>query len=150
MNGNYNNSNQRRDDRSPVNIPRFNPDWIKDGIKKEAVEYANQLGKKLTVEKFTTSQIRNFYGELIRIKMAGIDSPKNKSSFHLLHPKLAYSAKRAEKKGEIGAITFKDEILKAHEAVEIDRSEQLSLRFQNFCDLCEAILAFHKAHGGKD
>ncbi|MBK8558288.1 MAG: type III-A CRISPR-associated protein Csm2 [Lewinellaceae bacterium] len=22
-------------------------------------------------------------------------------------------------------------------------------RFENFCDLCEAILAFHKAHGGR-
>lgn len=134
-------------DREQIQVPPFQADWIVSGIKESAVTYAEELGKKLVDERFTTSQIRNFYGELKRIQLNGI--AKLKPSFHLLHPKLAYAAKRAEKTGGKGANTFKIEILKAHKAVGID-NEGFEKRFGNFCDLCEAILAFHKAHGGRD
>jgi CRISPR-associated protein Csm2 len=136
-------------DRESIQVITFNEDWIVSGIKEDAVIYAEQLGINLANERFTTSQIRNFYGELKRIQLNGIE--KHKSSFHLLHPKLAYAAKRAEKginKGK-GANIFKQEILQAHKSVRID-SEGFEKRFKNFCDLCEAILAFHKAHGGSD
>ena len=128
-----------------IPIPAFNGEWIRTGIKGPAIDYAEKLGQRLVNEKFTTSQIRNFYGELKRIQLKGIKEDKQKSSFHLLHPKLAYAAKRAG----TGANTFKTEILKAHKEVRIDEPDSDS-RFQNFCDLCEAILAFHKASGGKD
>lgn len=134
-------------ERPAIQVPSFQADWIVSGIKEDAVTYAEKLGEKLVEERFTTSQIRNFYGELKRIQLNGIE--KHKSSFHLLHPKLAYAAKRAEKTGGKGANTFKLEILKAHKAVGID-NEGFEKRFGNFCDLCEAILAFHKAHGGRD
>lgn len=138
-----------RDTKDPIVVPPFQPDWVRTGIKGSAITYAEKLGEKLVEERFTTSQIRNFYGELIRIKLNGIDSAKNVSSFHLLHPKLAYAAKRAEKTGGKGATTFKIEIMKAHAAVAID-TDGHQPRFANFCDLCEAILAFHKANGGRD
>jgi CRISPR-associated protein Csm2 len=133
--------------RIPIQVPPFKEEWITSGIKADAVTYAEELGKQLVDERFTTSQIRNFYGELKRIQLNGIE--KLKPSFHLLHPKLAYAAKRAEKTGGKGATTFKIEILKAHQAVNID-NDGFEKRFGNFCDLCEAILAFHKAHGGRD
>ncbi|MBK8656804.1 MAG: type III-A CRISPR-associated protein Csm2 [Haliscomenobacter sp.] len=131
----------------PIRIPTFQNDWIETGIKGSAIEYADKLGQRLVDERFTTSQIRNFYGELKRIQLNGISG--SISSFHLLHPKIAYAAKRAEKMGSRGANTFKEEILKAHRAVRIDEDGS-EKRFQNFCDLCEAILAFHKASGGRD
>lgn len=143
------NRSYQKSDREPVKVPDFKPDWIETGIKEGAITYAENLGKRLVDERFTTSQIRNFYGELIRIKLNGIESAKNIASFHLLHPKLAYAAKRAEKTGGRGATTFKDEILKAHKAVKIDQPDAKN-RFSYFCDLCEAILAFHKAYGGRD
>lgn len=133
--------------REPIRIPDFQNDWIETGIKGAAINYAEKLGARLVDERFTTSQIRNFYGELKRIQLNGISS--NVSSFHLLHPKIAYAAKRAEKTGARGANTFKEEILKAHRAVRIDESGA-EKRFLHFCDLCEAILAFHKASGGRD
>jgi len=143
----YQNHGQK--DREPVAVPLFKPEWIKDGIKGDAITYTEQLGVKLVDERFTTSQIRNFYGELKRIQLKRITEPKQKSAFHLLHPKLAYAAKRAEKSGGKGATTFKIEIMKAHKAVDID-TDGFKERFENFCDLCEAILAFHKANGGRD
>jgi CRISPR-associated protein Csm2 len=130
-------------------VPKFEADWIESGIKGGAIDYAEKLGQKLVQERFTTSQIRNFYGELKRIQLKGISDTKQRSAFHLLHPKLAYAAKRAERTGGTGANTFKIEILKAHTAVKIDQ-ENSGERFEHFCDLCEAILAFHKAHGGRD
>lgn len=137
--------NFHRGNREEISIPRFNGDWIRTGIKGEAILYAEKLGQILVDERFTTSQIRNFYGELKRIQLKGIKEDKQKSAFHLLHPKLAYAAKRAGN----GAHIFKTEILKTHKEVEID-SQDSEARFQNFCDLCEAILAFHKASGGRD
>jgi CRISPR-associated protein Csm2 len=134
-----------REERPKTELEKFAPEWITTGIKAGAIKYAEALGRRLVEDRFTTSQIRNFYGELIRIKMKGIG--EEKASFHLLYPKLAYAAKRAEKTGGYGAKTFKDEIMKAHTAVDID-SDGAEKRFSHFCDLCEAILAFHKAHGG--
>lgn len=136
-------------EREQIQVPAFQSDWIVSGIKGNAITYAEKLGIKLVEERFTTSQIRNFYGELKRIQLKSITGDKQKSAFHLLHPKLAYAAKRAEKTGGRGATTFKNEILKAHQAVNIDQ-EGFDKRFENFCDLCEAILAFHKANGGRD
>lgn len=130
-------------------VPKFETDWIDSGIKGSAIVYAEKLGQKLAQERFTTSQIRNFYGELKRIQLKGISDTKQRSAFHLLHPKLAYAAERARKTGGIGATTFKTEILKAHAAVKIDQDNS-GERFEHFCDLCEAILAFHKANGGRD
>lgn len=136
-------------DKPQIVVPAFNEEWITSGIKGAAIVYAEKLGEKLVDERFTTSQIRNFYGELKRIQLKGIKDQSQTSAFHLLHPKLAYAAKRAEKTGGKGATSFKIEILKAHKAVNIDEPD-FEKRFSNFCDLCEAILAFHKANGGRD
>jgi CRISPR-associated protein Csm2 len=129
----------------------FNKTWITDGIKSDAIDYAESLGKQLVEKRFSTSQIRNFYGELKRIQLKTIQDQSQKSAFHLLRPKLAYAAKRAEKGqgGGDGAQYFKEEIFKAHEQVRIDE-QGAEKRFENFCSLCEAILAYHKANGGKD
>ncbi len=99
--------NYDRSNVEPIRIPPFREQWITIGIKGDAIDYADKLGQRLVQERFTTSQIRNFYGELKRIQLKGIDNDKQKSAFHLLHPKLAYAAKRAEKSGGIGASTFK-------------------------------------------
>jgi CRISPR-associated protein Csm2 len=134
--------------KEPIKVPKFENEWITDGIRKDAILYAEALGGRLEQMKFTTSQIRNFYGELTRMKYGNLDLEKG--AFHLLHPKLAYAAGRASKKGnDSGAGLFKTEIMKAHDAVAID-SDGHEHRFKHFCELCEAILAFHKAAGGVD
>jgi len=131
----------------------FQPSWIETGITDVAITYCENLGNflakvkretgyKPAEESLTTSQFRNFYGELKRIQLKGIEEAKQ--AFHLLRPKLAYAASRAKTKG---AETFKEEILKAHAAVKID-DENAAKRFANFCDFTEAVLAYHKANNG--
>lgn len=124
-------------------FPAFKRDWITNQIDSEAVKYAEELGTALKNTNFTTSQFRNFYGEIKRIQLKGIG--KNISAFHLLRPKLAYSAKRAN---STGASTFKREMDKAIEATQIDQPGY-EKRFKNLCDMLEAILAYHKSVGGQ-
>jgi len=129
----------------------FLNDWIsKDlmqssGSYKNAIEFAEQFGEEIVRQGLTTSQIRNFFGEVRRIQMKGI--LQEKTAFLLLKPKLAYAAKRAEKKG---ANMFKSIVLKAHDVVmEAKNNAEFETRFKNFVDFLEAILAYHKVHGGK-
>lgn len=127
-----------------ISIPRFNPEWIIEGISGDAIKYANELATVLVQQGLSTSQIRNFYGELKRIQLNKIEKKASQASFLLLHPKLAYAAKRAGKKG---AETFKIEVLKWHAEVKVPQDGYVT-RFKHFCDFCEAVLAFHKANGG--
>lgn len=91
----------------------------------------------------TTSQIRNFFGEVKRIQAKKYDN--DKSAFLLIRPKLAYAEARAIQKGGKSRITdFRQVIERAHGAV----SNQT--QFQNFVDFLEATLAFHKFYGGRD
>lgn len=130
----------------------FEPKWISESLmyksaqKKDAVEFAEELAKEIVSNYMTTSQIRNFFGEVRRIQMKGIKNEK--VAFLLLKPKLAYAAKRHDNKG---IRQFKDIITKSHEIVmEVKDDEKKFLeRFKNFVDFLEAILAYHKVHGGK-
>jgi len=129
-------------------IPPFSPEWIKYKIDDDTILYAEDLGKKLVDGKFTTSQFRNFYGELKRIEMGKIEN--NQTAFLLLKPKLAYGTARAKKQSKgHGPDLFKNEIFKAYDEVKISQ-DGYPARFKNFCQIVEAILAFHKAEGGRD
>jgi CRISPR-associated protein Csm2 len=127
---------------------KFDPKWITDGLDRHSIEYASKLGKYLKDNGFTTSQIRNVYGEVKRIELNGFE--KNYASFLLLQPKLAYAAVRAERsnnKDRGGAKAFKERITELIKQV-IGVGDVSSKRFNNFCQLFEAILAYHKANGG--
>ena len=146
-------SHQRHQNERPQREPRlnsaFDPNdfkaaWINDGITAKAIEFAEEMGKWLKEARFTTSQFRNFYGELKRIQMKKIENEH--TSFLLLKPKLAYAAARAKNEG---ATAFKQVISRAADLVRVGEDDYKA-RFQNFCDLVEAVLAYHKAFGGKD
>ena len=113
-------------------------EWITSGISDEAIKFANDFGKYLKEEGMSTSQIRNIFGELRRIQMVGYE--KEKVSFKLLKPKIAYIVGR-EKKNVLR--DFKSVFDKLHGSVR-DRKT-----FENFVSLFEAILAYHKYYGGK-
>jgi CRISPR-associated protein Csm2 len=132
------------------------PMWIKNGIDKEAIAFAEAFGKELTKPKnpnknnlpddkeaLTTSQIRNVYGEILRMKMKGI----KKSELLLLKPRLAYLT---ERKGTIGSKDFRKVIEKAlDEVLNTNDEKEIEKRFQNFANFFEAILAYHRSFGGK-
>lgn len=119
--------------------------WIKTGADKDMICFAELLGFFLAPHSkddngaLTNSQIRNVFGEIKRIQMSGFEN--NKADFYILKPKVAYAAGRHKK---LGILAFKAYFDKAFFYVEEERD------FQNFCNLLEAILAYHKAYGGKD
>ena len=134
------------------NISDFKTEWISNGISESAVQFAEKFGqylcdlqdgKRLGRMAMTTSQIRNVFGEVKRIQAKGYQ--KEKSSFLLLRPKIAYAEARVlAKTGKSRITDFRSVLDKAHMAVSDEK------QFQNFVDFMEAILAYHKAYGGRD
>ncbi len=117
----------------------FKSSWITDEADQDMINYAEAAGKKLKKEEFTTSQIRNIFGEIRRIQSGGYT--KNKASFLLLQPKVAYLVGRNNK--ILGIKIFRDIFEKAAKSVSDEKS------YQNFCNLMEAIVAYHKFNGGE-
>ena len=134
------------------NKSNFDKNWIAaDKLHEDAVPFAEEFGKHLCDlqqdrpgrEAMTTSQIRNFFGEVRRIQAKTYD--KDKTAFLLLRPKLAYAQARVVSKLGRSRITdFRDVIEIAHQSVNNDQ------HFQNFVDFLEATLAYHKFYGGRD
>ena len=125
--------------------------WISTGLNKEAIEFAELFGKELTApdgidkQKLTTSQIRNVYGEVQKMKMKGFDE----RSFLILKPRLAYTTLRSSNKTK-GSEQFKLVIEQALDAVlDGKNAEEKQSRFENFANFFEAILAYHRSFGGK-
>jgi len=114
------------------------------------VDAAEGFGKYIAADKahkdreVTTSQIRNVYGTVKKLEMkVSMNGWKDetRSQLLLLKPLLAYAAGRHEK----GMIPLKDVISKAIDCVTEDEKT-----FKRFCQFFEAIIAYHKANGGKD
>jgi CRISPR-associated protein Csm2 len=100
---------------------------------------------KFTVQSkppLTTSQIRNIYGTVKKLEMVG-DREDVIAKLILLKPKLAYAYGRNDKVQ--GLRILKDILSDAIDLV----AEKKEVRFQNFCRFFEAILAYHRAEGGK-
>lgn len=119
------------------------------------VEHAEVLGKQLTRRgsELTTSQFRAIFGEVrqIQAQLSTIDLPEVEQrralrKLILLKPKMAYRAARREQ-GSKGVKVLKNELDPAIDLVvgEADPKEN----FQRFTEFLEAILAYHKAYGGK-
>jgi CRISPR-associated protein Csm2 len=100
------------------------------------VQVADAFGKRIA-RNLSTSHIRNIYGAVKEMEMSGF----NYHAFVLLKPKIAYAAKRD---GSDSATELKDVLSEAIDAVTNDEH-----RFHRFADFFEAILAYHKAYGGK-
>lgn len=158
-----------KDPQSKENI-KFKESWIKKRIEPETINFAEQFGKHLVENRLTTNQIRNFYSEVkrlegkIRLLAAQQKSAVKKDGeipdsteylnddefirdFLLLRPKIAYAAQRADSPG---IRDFKAVMEKALGAVDFDSEKGVSKRgFDNFADIFEAIIAYHKVAGGR-
>lgn len=91
-------------------------------------------------QRLTKSQIRNIFNSVKQIEMHGFKG--NESKFLLIKPKLAYASSRPGK-------TKGTEELRDKLSVAIDFVGDSQERFENFCNFFEAILAYHRAAGGK-
>lgn len=131
--------------------------WITDSLPETALSQISAFSKSLTEDRqnknfgsLKSSQIRKFYGEVKRIQTHGIN--KNKMAFKMLKPKLAYAVGRQKGNDHVKINSFYQVISQAMDAVEIDKADspdELNFRFKNFVNLFEAIVAYHKYHGGE-
>lgn len=140
---------------SGVNII-LDPSWIsqKEGLSEKAIDFAEEFAKslvpkevqngreKLTKKALSTSQVRNFFGEMRRIQLKGFK--ENQTAFFMLRPKLAYSVARAEV--NVTNPKIKEFALVAGELMKVVNDEA---SYNNFVSFMEAIVAYHKYHGGK-
>ncbi len=115
--------------------------WIKTGIDSTAIDEYDRLGQKLAKEGLTSTQFRAIFGSVRKIQLFGIK--EQLTEFLLLKPKMAYTYRRHGDKMK----TFYDFFICSFEAV-VGPKEELEKRFKNFADSLEAVLAFHKYHGG--
>lgn len=120
------------------------------------------------MKKLSTSQLRRFFGTLKRLQAIGF-SEKNAAQLLRLKPLLAYAVGRDKKNGrqttKIGkfyqelsiAIDF---VMDATENVVEEKvkpqtpqwnsAQLISQYFNNFVNLVEAIVAYHKFKGGSE
>ncbi|MFW5993364.1 MAG: type III-A CRISPR-associated protein Csm2 [Desulfohalobiaceae bacterium] len=111
----------------------------------------NQRGFINEGSSVTTSQIRNIYGSSKQIEMR-VNEQNTEEEYNkliLLKPKMAYANGRFNRTGGgrpkiPGFLTLVECLSYAIDQVEADYK-----RMQNFFNFFEAILAYHKAEGGK-
>lgn len=143
----------------PRDLRQQQPELVNDqeieqiiaGDASKLVEVADRLGKYFAnANGLSTSQIRNIFGEVKRLQMklqmkGRFDQQSARELISreliLLKPKLAYQAGRHNHT----RVPQMAEVL----SKAIDRVGSDPKRFENFADFFEAILAYHKAYGGR-
>lgn len=131
---------QREQQQTSSLVSNAELDQILAGDAQTLVKVSERLGRDF-VNGLSTSQIRNIFGEVKRLQMRGEFDQQASRELILLKPKLAYQAGRHN--------TTKVPELAKVLSEAIDRVGSDQRRFENFVDFFEAILAYHKAHGGK-
>lgn len=117
-------------------------DAVTHGINNDFINWAEGFGKQIKQDGVTTSQIRNIFGSIKKMEMnPEMDLP----GLLLLKPRIAYATYRHK---QLRNLT--QELRTAIDAVDAaqEASEQESC-FMRFCQGFEAILAYHRAAGGK-
>ncbi len=113
----------------------------------ELVTFAQQTADALVMQNLTRSQIRSIFTEVRQIE-AQWGKPDAVRRLSMLKPKLAYQAARANSVSLLRDVLGDaiDQVLAspANDKAELDK------RFARFVDLFEAILAYHRAKGGKN
>ena len=118
---------------------------IVTGDPKKLVEAAESVGKQLA-RQLSTNQIRAIFGEVRQIEAEWpLDSEKARRKLILLKPKMAYRARKESGQGVKELVDILDP------AVDIvtEKEGEEDRRFKRFVEFFEAILAYHKAYGGR-
>lgn len=109
----------------------------------ELVKFARQTADALVKNNLTRSQIRTIFTEVRQIE-ARWPGQEAMRRLNMLKPKLAYQSARAAPVGPL-----RDVLDPAIDAVVQAPADKQDQRFQRFVDLFEAILAYHRALGGR-
>lgn len=139
--------------REPENLQKPDPEFLKrmvmEGINNKFIEEATNCGNYLVKEdNLTTSQIRRIFGHVKKIE--NFEDPKKFiPQLLMLKPMLAYTAKRHRSVGTLKEVLENAIDAVTDESIENDDKKRIA-RFRLFCEGFEAILAYHKAFGGRD
>lgn len=120
--------------------------WIRKGPSPDLLQAAESCGRELQKEKLTTSQIRQVFSKLKSIEAKGYKNESQRIEFMMLKPYIAYAASRPG--SAKGTKILKEKVSWAIDAVLEDPANEKQC-FYNFCKFFEAILAYHRAYGGK-
>lgn len=115
---------------------------------KELVEFAGQVADALVKNNLTRSQIRNIFTEVRQIEAMWKTAKRKPEALRrltMLKPKLAYQTARTQSVERLKQVLGEaiDEVVKSTD-------ENRDAVFRRFMDLFEAILAYHRALGGKN
>ena len=121
---------------------------VNDPSGAELVTFARQTAKTLVGNNLTRSQIRGIFTEVRKID-ALWEGPRQDDAMrrlNMLKPKLDYQTSRSESVRVLRDVLSAsiDEVNKAADV------KDRSARFHRFMELFEAILAYHRAEGGKN
>jgi len=108
------------------------------------VEFAQQVAGQLVRNNLARAQIRNIFTEVRQIEtMWSKNSTDALRRLMMLKPKLAYQTARTNSMEQLSKVLT--------EAIdEVEKSPQQNDAFKRFVDLFEAILAYHRALGGRN
>lgn len=119
---------------------------------KELVELAHHLAQTLVHNGLTRSQIRNIFTEARQIEamwqMGGEHQIAALRRLIMLKPKLAYQAARLIQ-NRVDIQELQKKLSEAIDEVEKAPTEQKDKSFERFMDFFEAVLAYHRAEGGR-
>jgi CRISPR-associated protein Csm2 len=151
----------------------FQSRWITDKIETATVEWAKEFGAFLATyggnyqeerqgktdnqfskeKELSTTQLRKFFGQLKRlqaeVQVAGDYSHQHKVKMMMLAPQLAYAVGRNKKRLGRNLVDttkvghFYDEITEMLKSVDEEK------HFNNFVNIIEAVVAYHKFKGGE-
>ena len=109
-------------------------------------DWAQKIGKALQRD-LKAAQIRNIFGKVRQIEMnwsLGGSAAVAQRDLILLKPKLRY---QSERKREVESLA--NLLIDAIDLVDARDEQDTREKFQRFVDFFEAILAYHKAEGGR-
>lgn len=116
---------------------------------KELVDLAEQLAKTLVRNGLTRSQIRNIFTEVRQIEamwqMGGEHQTEALRRLNMLRPKLSYQTARTASVQDL-----QKALCEAIDEVEKAPADQKDRMFSRFMDFFEAVLAYHRAEGGRN
>lgn len=119
---------------------------IAQGEPEILVKWAEDIGKAIA-RQVTTNQLRNVFGTARQIQLRWPnDAQAAYRDAVLLRPKLGYLAKRERGRG---MEDLQRVLVPALEVMSQGKDmKERQERFSRFVDFLEAIVAYHKAHGG--
>jgi len=118
-----------------------------DETGEKLVKFADETADKLVRASLTRAQIRNIFTEVRQIEsLWGMNRADALRRLNMLKPKLAYQTARTPQMKDLQSVLSEAITLVSNAA----NDEEKDQRFERFMDLFEAILAYHRAKGGRN